>query len=624
MSVARDLAQDGKQKRWRSLRARVYAVVALCAVPTIVGSVVALAALASVNSRAAALNQDSVRPMAILGDLRDMEGDMRVLVWQYLAADPADRADLAKDIADTDHQADTDIQEFLSAGTLEDGEATLMRSFASDLSVWRGVRDAQIRKIADLGDLASAYAAANDALAKADDTMAEPLDKLYATEVAFGATQARDATTAYNRARLGTTLICALGLLLAVVVALLSTRGMLGAVTRIRAVLASGDRDARVGPVKDTSEIGSVGRALDEMLETMAEQQQALDREQANREAHLRAASVRQRLAEQEVRRRAQEIIDQTGAAVLTELRDVLAHADRVRDAAREIERRAAAADEVTRSMVAKAERVDQVAGTMSASLQQVNDVTTLIAGVTEETNLLALNATIEAAHAGEAGKGFAIVAGEVKGLAGRTRSSTEEITKTVATLEQDATTMTAAIRAMSEAVTGIDEATAEVSTVATNQRASVELLDRCVHETIARIESMSQLTDRLERRRHQRVLAEGLAVFRVGGRPLTGQLLDLSRGGLLCVLEEPTGLGVGAVVDLELHLGDRRLSARGRVIRRETDESGAGEQVGLEFEGLDQGAGTSIDAYLSELLGPGEAGSAAGEPDRTAVATRG
>ena len=143
-------------------------------------------------------------------------------------------------------------------------------------------------------------------------------------------------------------------------------------------------------------------------------------------------------------------------------------------------------ANEAARVATGAVQSVETTTGTMNKlgdSSREIGDVVRLITSIAEQTNLLALNATIEAARAGDAGKGFAVVADEVKQLAQETARATEDISRRVETIQQDADQATKAISEIAGVITQINEFQTTIASAVEEQTATTHAINAGVSD---------------------------------------------------------------------------------------------------------------------------------------------
>lgn len=150
------------------------------------------------------------------------------------------------------------------------------------------------------------------------------------------------------------------------------------------------------------------------------------------------------------------------------------------------------------KSVRAGARSSDEAVSALSELTGNIGGFVDVIGTIASRTNMLALNATIEAARAGEAGRSFAVVAGEVKGLAGQTRDATASISGLIAGVQQGATRAEASL---GQVVAAFDEMLVAANTInvsIADQRAMTETIERNAAETAMGVDQTALLIGRV------------------------------------------------------------------------------------------------------------------------------
>ncbi len=170
---------------------------------------------------------------------------------------------------------------------------------------------------------------------------------------------------------------------------------------------------------------------------------------------------------------------------------------------------------------------VDTMKGINDAS-KEIAEIIGVIDSIAFQTNILALNAAVEAARAGEQCRGFAVVATEVRSLAGRSADAAKQIksliTRSVERVEHGTTQVDQARAAMTEVVSSIKRvtdimseisaATVEQSTGVTQVGEAVSQMDQVTQQNSALVEESAAAAESLKGQARQ--LVQSVAVFKL------------------------------------------------------------------------------------------------------------
>jgi PAS domain S-box-containing protein len=263
-------------------------------------------------------------------------------------------------------------------------------------------------------------------------------------------------------------------------------------------------------------------RSMAEMVERDAKQ--AMERVSTDTDEMARQAGGMAELTER-VSVNAHSVSEAAGQA-LANAQAVGASSEELSASIQEIANQIGRATGAAQRAVSSGERARSRINSLSEAAERIGDVVQLIQTIAGQTNLLALNATIEAARAGEAGRGFNVVASEVKGLAGQTARSTQEISRQIAAIQKATEGAVAVVAEVGESIEEIARISAGIGIAIEEQAAATQEIARNVSESSLAVQAVTErIADVSRDAATSRQRAEGI---RVGSTAVANSIADL------------------------------------------------------------------------------------------------